>query len=145
MNENHTIHLNNMVRIPRTRFANKILQAVRGYVKKHTRAEDKNIRISNEVNEAIYARGIQHKLNHIEVAFKKKEELLYVFLQNGKELKAFNEKATKTTEKKATTAKKETKTTAKEEKKENPPTTAKNTAESKPEATPKKTAPAAAK
>lgn len=144
MNENHTIHLNNMVRIPRTRFANKILQAVRGYVKKHTRAEDKNIRISNEVNEAIYARGIQHKLNHIEVAFKKKDELLYVFLQNGKELKAFNEKTIKATEKKTATAKKETKATAKEEKKENAPT-AKNATESNSEALPKKTAPVAAK
>ncbi len=104
MQENHTIHLNNMVRIPRTRFANKVLYAVKNYVKKHTRAADKNIRISNEVNAAIFARGIQHKLNHIDVAFKKKEDLLYVFLQNGKELKAFTEKA-KPVEKKTTTKK----------------------------------------
>jgi ribosomal protein L31E len=114
MNENHTIHLNNMVRIPRTRFANKVLFAVRNYVKKHTRAEEANIRISNEVNAAIYARGIQHKLNKIDVAFKKKDDLLYVFLQNGKELKAFNEKATKKDEKKEkAVAKKEEKAPAK--------------------------------
>lgn len=138
MQENHTIHLNNMVRIPRTRFANKVLYAVKNYVKKHTRAAEKNIRISNEVNAAIFARGIQHKLNSIDVAFKKKEDLLYVFLQNGKELKAFTEKA-KPVEKKGA-AKKEAKA---EEKKAEAPTKATN--EAKVEAHPKKAATAPAK
>lgn len=137
MQENHTIHLNNMVRIPRTRFANKVLYAVKTYVKKHTRAEEKNIRISNEVNAAIYARGKQHKLNAIDVAFKKKDDLLYVFLQNGKELKAFSEKA-KPVEKK-TSAKKE------EKKTEAPAATPKATKEAATEAHPKKAAPATAK
>ena len=145
MQENHTIHLNNMVRIPRTRFANKVLYAVKNYVKKHTRAANDNIRISNEVNEAIYARGKQHKLNRINVAFKKKEDLLYVFLQNGKELKAFNEKgakasAAKTGAKKE--AKAETKTAAKEEKKD---AAVAKAAPAKTEAQPKKAVPAPAK
>lgn len=108
MQENHTIHLNNMVRIPRTRFANRIIFAIKGFARKHTRVENKNMRISNEVNEAIYARGIQHKLNRIDVAFKKKDDLLYIFLQGGKELKAFSAEKTKTTDKKAP-AKKEAK------------------------------------
>jgi ribosomal protein L31E len=142
MQENHTIHLNNMVRIPRTRFANKVLYAVKNYVKKHTRAEDKNIRISNEVNAAIYARGKQHKLNRIDVAFKKKEDLLYVFLQNGAELKAFNTEKTKTAEKK-TPAKKESKT---EEKKTDATASPAKTGKAAPaEANPKKAATAPAK
>ena len=142
MQENHTIHLNNMVRIPRTRFANRIIFAIKGFARKHTRVENKNMRISNEVNQAIYARGIQHKLNRIDVAFKKKDNLLYIFLQNGKELKAFNAEKTKATDKKAP-AKKEGK--AEEKKTDAPAATAKASKPAATEAHPKKAAVAPAK
>lgn len=88
-NNEHTIHFNNIVRIPRTRFANKTVTAVKNYVKKHTHAETKNIRVSNDVNEAIWERGMNQKLLRLNVVIRKKEDKVYVFTPAGKDLKAF--------------------------------------------------------
>lgn len=88
-NNEYTIHFNNIVRIPRTRFANKTVVAVKNFVKKHTHAETKNIRVSNDVNEAIWERGMNQKLLRLNVVLRKKEELVYVFTPAGKDLKAF--------------------------------------------------------
>ncbi len=123
MQETYKVRLNNMVRIPQTRFANKVVFALKQFVRKHTRAKDANIRFSNEVNAKIWERGMNYKLNSIDILLKKKEDMIYVFLKDGKEAAAFDSKqkaGTKTAKKEApakaegkkeTPAKAETKTT----------------------------------
>ena len=94
MKEEHTIRLNNLVRIPRTRYANKVVFAVKNYIKKHTRAGDENIRLSADVNHAIWARGKQVKVSRLDVVLKKKDHLVYAFMKDGDDLKAFVSKGT---------------------------------------------------
>ncbi|MEK6902127.1 MAG: hypothetical protein AABX02_00870 [archaeon] len=106
-NNEHTIHFNNIVRIPRTRFASKTVTAVKNFAKKHTHAPVKNIRVSNDVNEAIWERGMNQKLLRLNVVIRKKENLVYVFTPAGKDLKAF-EKATAPVKTKRETKAKET-------------------------------------
>jgi len=104
----YVIRYNDAVRIPRTRFANKVLQATRAFVKKHTHAANENIRISSDVNEAIWERGMNHKLNKLNVVIRKKDGNVWVFTPQGKDLKAFEKSATPP-------KKKEAKATAKTE------------------------------
>ncbi|MBM3282511.1 MAG: hypothetical protein FJY86_04200 [Candidatus Diapherotrites archaeon] len=121
MTHEHIIHLNNVVRIPNTRKANRAIFAIKQYVNKHTHAGMDNIRISNDVNQVVWARGMNHKVNKLSVVWKKKEDQVYVFTPQGKDLKAFEKPAKETTTKKATESKEtshkdmaaETKTTEK--------------------------------
>lgn len=112
MAHEHIIHLNNVVRIPNTRKANRAIFAIKQYTQKHTHAGMKNIHVSNDVNELVWARGKNHKINRLKVVFRKKDDRTYVFTPEGKDLKAFDkpakDTAAKKTEKKETT---ETKTT----------------------------------
>lgn len=85
----YVIRYNDAVRIPRTRFANKVLQATRAFVKKHTHADNENIRISADVNAAIWARGMNHKLNKLNVVIRKKADQVWVFTPEGNDLKNF--------------------------------------------------------
>ncbi|MDP2665953.1 MAG: hypothetical protein Q8P05_00405 [Candidatus Diapherotrites archaeon] len=89
MKEDHTIRLNNAVRIPRTRYANKVVFAVRNYITKHTRAPAKDIRLSPDLNHAIWARGKNVKVPRLEVVLKKKETMVYAFLKGGKDLQEY--------------------------------------------------------
>lgn len=116
MKEEHTIRLNNMVRIPRTRYANKVVFAVKNYIKKHTRAADENIRLSADVNHAIWARGKQVKVSRLDVVLKKKDSLVYAFMKDGKDLKDFlaKDQPAKKEAKKETKPKAEAKETKKE-------------------------------
>jgi ribosomal protein L31E len=112
MQENYTIRLNNKVRTPRTRRANRVIFAIREFVKKHTHKNDKNILISNEVNNLVWSRGKKFKINKINIALQKKEENIYVFLKEGKELDQFKkeQKASKPKEEKKETKKEKPKT-----------------------------------
>jgi ribosomal protein L31E len=110
----YVIRYNDAVRIPRTRFANKVLQATRAFVKKHTHANNGDIRISADVNAAIWERGMNHKLNKLNVVIRKKDGNVWVFTPEGKDLKAF-EKAATPTKKKETKAAKTEATTEKVE------------------------------
>lgn len=93
MTHEHIIHLNNVVRIPNTRKANRAIFAIKQYVQKHTHAGMDNIRISNDVNEVVWARGMNHKVNKLAVVWRKKEDQVYVFTPAGKDLKAFEKPA----------------------------------------------------
>ncbi len=106
----YVIRYNDAVRIPRTRFANKVLQATRAFVKKHTHADNANIRISADVNAAIWARGMNHKLNKLNVVIRKKDGNVWVFIPEGNDLKTF-EKAAAPPKKKETKASAKTETT----------------------------------
>lgn len=112
----HIIHLNNVVRIPNTRKANRAIFAIKQYAQKHTHAGMKNIHVSNDVNEMVWARGKNHKINRIKVVFRKKEDMTYVFTPEGKDLKAFDkpkEATAKKTDKKEATETKAPKKDAK--------------------------------
>ena len=125
MNGEHTIHLNNVVRTPRTRKANRALFAIRQFVRKHTHVRPEEIRLAAEVNEAVWERGMNHKINRLNVVLRKKDGLVHVFTPNSESLKQFEKVETKTKEKTTKkTAETETKTPEKkssaktEEKKE---------------------------
>ncbi len=107
----YTIHLNNIVRIPQTRFANKVIYAVKKFAQKHTHSEFDAIRLSNDVNEAIWERGKNYKINRLNVVLRKKDKEMWVFAPNGKDLKEFEKK----TIEQAKATKKETKTRPKKE------------------------------
>ncbi len=106
MAHEHIIHLNNVVRIPNTRKANRAIFAIKQYAQKHTHAGMKNIHVSNDVNELVWARGKNHKINRLKVIFRKKDDMTYVFTPQGKDLKAFDKPAKEASAKK--TEKKET-------------------------------------
>lgn len=93
MAHEHIIHLNNVVRIPNTRKANRAIFAIKQYTQKHTHAGMKNIHVSNDVNELVWARGKNHKINKLKVVFRKKDDQTYVFTPDGKDLKAFDKPA----------------------------------------------------
>jgi len=101
MAHEHIIHLNNVVRIPNTRKANRAIFAIKQYTNKHTHAGMKNIHISNDVNELVWARGKNHKINKLKVVFRKKDDQTFVFTPEGKDLKAFEKPAKEATAKKA--------------------------------------------
>jgi ribosomal protein L31E len=138
----YTIRLNNLVRIPRTRYANKVVFAVKQFARKHTHAENKDICISSDVNAAIWERGMNHKISKLNVVLRKKDRNVWVFTPNGNDLKEFEKAKTPAKKKEAKgTDKKETTKKGKEEKTENAEKSEKKeskAAESKAPATEKK-------
>lgn len=93
MTHEHIIHLNNVVRIPNTRKANRAIFAIKQYAQKHTHAGMKNIHVSNDVNELVWAQGKNHKINKLKVVLRKKDDKTFVFTPEGKDLKAFDKPA----------------------------------------------------
>ena len=91
--QQYTIHLNNVVRTPSTRKANRAIFAIKQFVQKHTHAKKGDIHISNDINEVVWARGKEHKINRLEVVLRTKEGKVHVFSPAGKDLKAFEGKA----------------------------------------------------
>ena len=110
MTHEHIIHLNNVVRIPNTRKANRAIFAIKQYAQKHTHAHMDNIRVSNDVNEMVWARGMNHKINKLTVVFRKKDDQVYVFTPAGKDLKAFDKTGKEPTTKKTSSTKEAAKT-----------------------------------
>lgn len=98
--QQYTIHLNNVVRTPSTRKANRAIFAIKQFVQKHTHAKKENIHISNDVNEVVWARGKEHKINRMEIVLRTKEGKVHVFAPNGKDLKTFEAKGMPTKGKK---------------------------------------------
>ena len=96
----YTIHFNNLVRIPRTRYANKAIYALRGFVQKHTHAENSAIRVSSDVNHEIWKRGKQSKPTRMKIILKKKENEVWVFTPNGNDLKEYEKTLAASTAKK---------------------------------------------
>ncbi|TET91853.1 MAG: 50S ribosomal protein L31e [Methanomassiliicoccales archaeon] len=53
--------------VPRTKRSPRAIKAIREYMKKHMRVEEKDVWIDPEVNEEIWKRGIQHPPKKIRV------------------------------------------------------------------------------
>lgn len=74
----YTINLRDIWTIPRQKRSPKAIRAIKKYMKRHMKAED--IIISNEVNEQVWARGIQKPPRKLKVrAVKDKEGKVIIF------------------------------------------------------------------
>ena len=78
----YTIPLRKLLNTPRTSRAPKAVKLVREYVAKHRKADIEDIWIDKEVNEKIWARGIEKPPNKItlKVAWIDDEDLIEVLL-----------------------------------------------------------------
>jgi len=78
----YTIPLRDLLRCPRTKRAPKAIKLIREYVVRHSKAQPENVWIDKEVNELIWARGIEHPPNKVtlKVAWVEGEDLVEVLL-----------------------------------------------------------------
>jgi large subunit ribosomal protein L31e len=93
---------------PRTNRASKAINILKAFMKKHFRVLEKNVLVSNRVNELVWNRGIEHVPRKIKVKAVLEEGILRVLLPDEKlpekkqekkeEKKAFAEKKEKTKE-----------------------------------------------
>lgn len=69
---------------PRTKRAPRAIRLLKAFIKRHIKVEEDSIRISNDVNEKIWSRGIQKPPRRIRVRVTKdKEGLVTVHLAEG--------------------------------------------------------------
>ena len=74
----YTINLRDVWNVPRNKRSPKAIKVLKEYMKRHMKAE--NVIISNEVNEQIWARGIQKPPRKLKVrAVKDKENKVLIF------------------------------------------------------------------
>lgn len=116
MTNEYTIPLKKLFDKPKRGRAKKAIRAVKEFVKKHKRLEEKDVAVSKEVNEKIWANGMFGIPRKIEVELSKIEDKTFVFLKEGKELKEM-EKQAKENKKDKKEAKKEEKDPEKEKEK----------------------------
>lgn len=111
----YVIPLRQAFNTPRTRRADKAIFLIREFVKKHTRVPEKDIAISNEVNQLVWKQSRTNIPRKIDAVLKREDKRIFVFLKNGKEmaLRAPKVEAPKEKKKKGKEAKEK-----KEEKKE---------------------------
>lgn len=78
----YTIPLRDLLRTPRTKRAPKAVKLVRDYVARHRKADPEDIWIDQEVNEFIWARGIEKPPSKItlKVTWIDDEDLVEVLL-----------------------------------------------------------------
>ena len=78
----YTIPFRALLKTPRTKRAPKAIKLIREYVAKHQKADMENIWIDQEVNEFIWARGIEKPPNKItlRVAWIEDDDLIEVLL-----------------------------------------------------------------
>ncbi len=78
----YTIPLRALQRCPRTKRAPKAIKLIKEYVARHRKAEMEDIWIDREVNEMIWARGIEKPPNKVtlKVAWIDDEDLVEVLL-----------------------------------------------------------------
>ena len=88
--ENYVISLQKVYdNKPRTRRANHAITVIYDFFKKHARKDKKDIIISSEVKECIWARSIQKPPRKVEVSIKTDNGKIYVFLKDSKAFKEF--------------------------------------------------------
>lgn len=69
---------------PRTKRAPRAIRLLKAFVRRHIKVDEESIRISNEVNEKIWSRGIQKPPRKIRVKLiKDKEGIVTVQLAEG--------------------------------------------------------------
>ena len=98
----YTIGLKTAFLFPPKKRIRKALNVINRFVKKHSRAE--KILVSNEVNEFLH-KNSKNIPRRVKTILLKREKTVTVYLQNGKQLKAYKESQEK--EKKEKTKKKE--------------------------------------
>lgn len=80
----YTVPLGRAWIAPLTRRAPRAIRILRSFIKRHMKADDDSILISNEVNEKIWSRGIEKPPRKIRIkATKNKEGLVRVYLVEG--------------------------------------------------------------
>jgi len=80
----YTVPLRRAWITPVTKRAPRAMRILKAFIKRHMKADDKSIIISNEVNEKIWSRGIESPPRKIRVrAVKDKEGLITVYLAEG--------------------------------------------------------------
>jgi len=70
----YTVPLGKAWIAPRKRHSPKAIRTLRGFIKRHMKAEEDSVRISNEVNEKIWGRGIEKPPRKIRVRVTKDAE-----------------------------------------------------------------------
>ncbi len=108
------IALNPAKRAGRKYAAKRAIRLIKLDVKKHFRVPLENIRVAQEVNEAIWENGSYNLPTRIELDVLKEKETCRVFLKGGKEKESFLAKQ-KEKEKKTEKAKEKEETKTKEE------------------------------
>ena len=81
----YTIGLKKAFNAERPRRANKAINVIRAFMRKHFRAKDENILISNLVNQAIWADGREHIPRKIKVQVLESAGKIHVYLE-GEEI-----------------------------------------------------------
>lgn len=82
----YVIPLRQAFNTPRTRRADKAIFLIREFVKKHTRAAEKDIAISNEVNQLVWKQSRTNIPRKIDAVLKRDNKRIFVFLKGGKEM-----------------------------------------------------------
>ena len=130
----YVIPLRQAFNTPRSRRADKAIFLIREFVKKHTRAAEKDIAISNEVNQYVWKQSRSSIPRKIDAVLRREDKRVFVFLKGGKEIELRTAKVEEPKEKKKKEAKPK-----KEEKK--PEGKAEAKAEAKPGAKPEEKKP----
>jgi large subunit ribosomal protein L31e len=80
----YTVPLGRAWIMPVTKRAPRAMRILKAFIKRHMKAGDESIIISNEVNEKIWSRGIEKPPRKIRVrAVKDREGLVTVYLAEG--------------------------------------------------------------
>ncbi|MBS7649613.1 MAG: 50S ribosomal protein L31e [Candidatus Bathyarchaeia archaeon] len=80
----YTVPLSRAWIAPATKRAPRAMRILKAFIKRHMKADEDFVRISNEVNERIWSRGIEKPPRKIRVrAAKDKDGLITVYLAEG--------------------------------------------------------------
>ncbi len=91
--ESYMVPLKRAYEKPRTRRSNVAVKEIFDFLYKHTRKKKEDIIIAKEVNEFIWKRGIQKPPRRVAISIRMKDDKVYVFLKDSKEIENFFNKA----------------------------------------------------
>lgn len=91
--ESYMVPLKRAYEKPRTRRSNVAVKEIFDFLYKHTRKKKEDIVIAKEVNEFIWKRGIQKPPRRVAISIRMKDDKVYVFLKDSKEIENFFNKA----------------------------------------------------
>jgi len=99
--ESYIVPLQRAYEKPRTRRSNVAVKEVFDFLFKHTRKKKEDIVIAKEVNEYIWKRGIEKPPRRVAISIRQKDNKVYVFLKDSKEIENFLNKDKVVKEKKS--------------------------------------------